>query len=738
MTVTESPSASGLAAAAGIEELRDRQRVAARRVLGVFGTDETASLRQLVREYGLSYYPLVALGLLFVADTFQSYAFIVLTPEISTTLGASVAAITAALSLQRLAISVAPLPVAALAQQRRPHRALLCVSTGLAWSLMTLFTGFVASLAGLIIILLLDGLSTGSVIALHPSLLVDSYHPRARVRVLSVYNAFGASVNILSPGLVGLLTGLAGLTWRGVFLSLGGTSLLVTLFSIRLRDPGYGHWDTEQLRQQAHEAAPDDDELGAADVDLGFWEICRRMLLVPTNRRLYAGWAIFGILTIPLLAFISFFLDERWNLGPGGRGVFFAFYGACGVGALLVFGRRAERQFSQSPRQVLRTAGWLLAGAVVAVAVAGVMPVFVGVLVFIAISGAAMAMMLPLMTVALMSIVPAGMRPHAQALVAIFQAIGGLAGALLLGGIQAQYGTGATMLAVAIPGVIGAAVIASAGNLIENDLDRMIDGVLEEEHIKEVKRSGGHLPLLVCRGINFSYGQLQVLFTVDFTVDDAEMVALLGVNGAGKSTLLRVISGVVLPSSGTVRLRGQEITYLDAERRTGIGIVQIAGGRAVFGPLTVVENLRTFAFTLRRDRRRVEAAVEECLDAFPALARRRDALASTLSGGEQQMLGLCQALILHPRLLLIDELSLGLAPIVVGQLLQMVRRINQEGTAVVLVEQSINIALNLVHHAYFMEKGQIRFDGRSSDLLARDDLLRAVFLRGSDSVRDRR
>jgi ABC-type branched-subunit amino acid transport system ATPase component len=238
------------------------------------------------------------------------------------------------------------------------------------------------------------------------------------------------------------------------------------------------------------------------------------------------------------------------------------------------------------------------------------------------------------------------------------------------------------------------------------------------------------LPMLACRGVDFSYGQLQVLFDVDFVVDEGEMVALLGVNGAGKSTLLRVVSGVGLPSRGTVRFEGTDITYLDAERRVPLGITQVPGGRAVFPSMSVVENLRGFGYTLGRDRSRVEAAIDTSFAAFPRLAERRHQTARTLSGGEQQMLALAKALVLRPRLLLIDELSLGLAPVVVGQLLDMVRRINAEGTAVVLVEQSVNIALNLVDHAYFMEKGEVRFDGRAQDLLHRDDLLRAVFLDG--------
>jgi ABC-type branched-subunit amino acid transport system ATPase component len=317
----------------------------------------------------------------------------------------------------------------------------------------------------------------------------------------------------------------------------------------------------------------------------------------------------------------------------------------------------------------------------------------------------------------------------------MFAAIGGTAGALLLSGVQTQYGVAGAMISIAIPGVIAAFVIGSAGKLIQSDLDQMIDSVLEGEEIRRLQASGAHLPMLSVRGIDFSYGQLQVLFDVDFTVDDGEMVALLGVNGAGKSTLLKVISGIGLPSRGSVRFRGQEITYLDPERRVGLGITQIPGGRAVFGPMTIVENLRSYGYTMGRDRTGVDRAIETTFAAFPRLYERRNSLAATLSGGEQQMLGLSKALILRPRLLLIDELSLGLAPVIVGQLLDMVRQINADGTAIVLVEQSVNIALNLVEHAYFMEKGEMRFDGRAEELLAREDLLRAVFLQGAGAAK---
>jgi ABC-type branched-subunit amino acid transport system ATPase component len=290
------------------------------------------------------------------------------------------------------------------------------------------------------------------------------------------------------------------------------------------------------------------------------------------------------------------------------------------------------------------------------------------------------------------------------------------------------------VLAVLLVGLFSSLALNSARRHVDADLDRTVAEVVEEEELGQMARGGMRLPMLACRRIDFSYGELQVLFGVDFTVDDGEMVALLGTNGAGKSTLLRVVSGLGLPSRGTVRFRGADITYLDAERRVGLGVTQVPGGKAVFGSLSVIENLRVYGTAHGKGRRQLHRAIEEALVAFPQLAERRNQQASRLSGGEQQMLGLSKAMILRPRLLLIDELSVGLAPKVVSGMMEMVRRINQAGTAVVLVEQSVNFALSLVEHAYFMERGEVRFDGPASGLLERTDLLRAVFLEGAGRV----
>ncbi|HVU61283.1 MAG TPA: MFS transporter [Mycobacteriales bacterium] len=723
-------AANGAAVPAPVGDRLAARRKAARATLGLQGTqaepaqDDPRSLRAVLREHGVGLYPMVALGVLGFVDLFQGSALVVVAPDVRNTLGLSFGLIGLAQSLGFLAQAVAPLPMAALARSWG-RRGLLCLITAIGWSVITLFTGFVTSLVALLLVLVADGLSTGSVNALHTPLLADTYPPQARLRVLTGYRAITVVGQIVAPLLVSLLTGPFDLTWRGVFLVLGGISVLSSLCAIGVRDPGAGRFDTEQLHaDRAVEGGP----------QLGFFEIVRRILLIPTIQRICVGTLVFGIIAIPFTTFLSSFLVDRWHFDSAARGVVISTaYGIATLG-LLVYGKVAETTFAHSPAKVVEQVGYAIFGIVLFIALAAVMPNKIAMVAMFAFAITALVLTLPGLNAIVLSIVDARYRPHAAAMIGISLGFGAILGVLLLNSVYEEYGSTGTMIALLVPGTLGSLVVRSAGKLIDSDIDRMVDAILEEQDLAALHRDGRRPPLLAATGVNFSYGKLQVLFDVDFTVDEGEMVALLGTNGAGKSTLLKVISGIGLPSSGTVRLNGDDITYLDAERRVRLGISQIPGGRAVFRRMTVVENLRGFGYTLGADKRTIDDAIERCLTAFPRLAERKASLGATLSGGEQQMLGLCKALILEPKLLLIDELSLGLAPVVVGQLLDLVREINAAGTAVVLVEQSVNIALSLVDHAYFMEKGEMRFDGKAGELLARDDLLRAVFLEGASKA----
>jgi len=236
--------------------------------------------------------------------------------------------------------------------------------------------------------------------------------------------------------------------------------------------------------------------------------------------------------------------------------------------------------------------------------------------------------------------------------------------------------------------------------------------------------------LLEVRDISFSYGQLQVLFGISLEVRRGEALALLGTNGAGKSTLLRVIAGLERPDAGSVVFAGRDVTGTKAENLARHGLALIPGGRGVFTDMTVAENLEMQALAIRKQRAVLRNRMDRVFATFPRLAERRAQLVGKLSGGEQQQLALARALLLEPQLLCIDELSLGLAPVVVGELMQIVRQLNESGITLIVVEQSLNIACRVCERAVFLEKGEVRFEGRAAELLEHDDIARAVFLGG--------
>jgi branched-chain amino acid transport system ATP-binding protein len=235
-------------------------------------------------------------------------------------------------------------------------------------------------------------------------------------------------------------------------------------------------------------------------------------------------------------------------------------------------------------------------------------------------------------------------------------------------------------------------------------------------------------PILDCQAVEVAYGAVQILFGLDLQVWRNEIVALLGTNGAGKSTLLRAISQLVEPKAGTIKLEGQDITHAGPAAVTRAGVVHVPGGKATFPTLTVAEHFAVGSWMCRGAAEAdIDVRREEVLDLFPRLRDHWRDLGGDLSGGEQQQLALGLAFVASPKLLVIDELSLGLAPVVVEQLLEIIRRVHAEGCAVLLVEQSVNVALTIAERAYFMEKGEVRFEGPTAELLERPDMLRSVF-----------
>ena len=231
--------------------------------------------------------------------------------------------------------------------------------------------------------------------------------------------------------------------------------------------------------------------------------------------------------------------------------------------------------------------------------------------------------------------------------------------------------------------------------------------------------------ILEVDGLDVFYGPVQALRGVSFHVEDGEMVSLLGANGAGKTTSLRTISGLIAPKSGSIRIDGTEIARIPAHKVVKLGVAQLPEGRELFAELTVVENLRLGHWPRRAERSKYAERLENVFEMFPRLQERATQQSGTLSGGEQQMLAVGRALMSGPRLLLIDELSLGLAPIIVAQLFEIITKVNQQGTAILLVEQFVHMALRHTARAYVLSKGEVVAEGRSDELLASPELMSA-------------
>ena len=233
--------------------------------------------------------------------------------------------------------------------------------------------------------------------------------------------------------------------------------------------------------------------------------------------------------------------------------------------------------------------------------------------------------------------------------------------------------------------------------------------------------------LLRAAGLEFGYGGVPVLHGTDVEVRRGEVLALVGPNGAGKTTLLRVLAGLERPSAGVVEFDGVDVTNLPAEQRAARGMAVVFGGRAVFGDLSVDANLRAAGELLADRPALLDERITSVLDLFPRLAERRRALGAQLSGGEQQMLALAKALLLQPALLCIDELSLGLAPVLVDRLLDVLRRARDDGTTVLLVEQSVRVALSVADRCAYFERGHVRAIEDTPTLLADPARLKALF-----------
>ncbi len=232
--------------------------------------------------------------------------------------------------------------------------------------------------------------------------------------------------------------------------------------------------------------------------------------------------------------------------------------------------------------------------------------------------------------------------------------------------------------------------------------------------------------MLEVKDIQVYYGMIQAIKGVSFHVDQGEVIALIGANGAGKTTILHTISGLLAPKSGSVLFEGKDITRIPGHKIVSMGMAHVPEGRRVFAQLTVLQNLKMGAYT-RKNKEEIQQTLQTVFERFPRLEERQNQLAGTLSGGEQQMLAMGRALMSHPKIILMDEPSMGLSPIFVNEIFDIIQEVSKSGTTVLLVEQNAKKALSIADRAYVLETGKIVLEGKASDLL-QDDSIKKAYL----------
>mgnify|MGYP001423923743 FL=1 len=650
----------------------------------------------------------------------------VLAPDIQRSLGISDTVLFGVLGFGGVALVLGTVPMAALADRIR-RVALIPIMSGF-WAVATFLSGFVVNPFQLFWSTAATGLGQAYRIPVSNSLITDTYPIQARSRIFAFEGVGRPIGQLLGPLLVGgIAVSIGGDdAWRYAFFILAVPPVLLGLAALRLREPERGRFEQDAVL--SGEDALDVDELEPS-MSTAF----ARLRKIRTFYALATGIGVVGFALIVVPGQFNLLLDRKYGLDALERGIVESLIWVGSLVSIPIAGRVFGRKFREDPDSVVRIMGTLIMAAGFLYLI--VLPVkTLGLLIFgLALAQAMISAALVAAPMIIAAVSPYRIRTQAFALLPVFIFLmGGFFGGLLGGQISDVYSNRAAMLILGPPGaLLGGWLIRRGAHHIRRDISLSVEELLEEqEEARKIVAGDDEVPALQVRNLDFSYGPVQVLFDVSFDVAPGEVVALLGTNGAGKSTLLRAISGLGIPDRGVVRLNGRTITYAEAETRFRVGIVQLRGGAGIFPGLSIGDNLRASLLGIELEPDEIERRVDVAAERFPALQGRLNENAESLSGGQQQMLALAMTLIQEPEVLLIDELSLGLAPVIVQELLGVIEQLKADGQAMVIVEQSLNVALAFADRAVFMEKGQVRFSGPAQELAERGDLARAVFLGG--------
>ena len=664
---------------------------------------------------GEAAFPLVVLFGLNAVDELDRTAFGILLPEIRDSFGIDIQTALSIVALSSVAALALQVPIAQYAD--KTNRIPLVVVGALAWGF---FSGMTGLATGLILLTIArSGSSLGKAVIdpTHNSLIADYYPIETRSRVYSFHraaNAVGAFIGPLTAGLLAYY-----FDWRVPFLVFVIPTVIFAVLATRLHEPTRGRWER-------HATGASQEIIDTEEESPSFAESWRTAHKVKSLQRIWWSLPFLATSLIGFVTLAALLYEQKFDLDERARGVAAAVSEPFALVGLVIGARIATRRFVGNVKGLIRFVASIAVLASIASAGFALAPnVYVAVALNCVIS-ASLAIIGPGVLAALSLAIPPRARATGFAIGSLW-VIPGLAILPMIGWIADNWSIEIGMLMMIPMFLIGSLMLRSVADVIDGDIAQVWQSAAARSEVLYERRQGT-TNLLLLRGVEAGYDNRTVLHGIDLHLDEGEVVALLGTNGAGKSTLLKSISGIVEADRGAIVLDGRDITHAPPNEIAALGIVQMPGGQGVFGSLTVRENLELAGWTNRRDSEGVAVATAEVLAMFPVLADRLDSPAANMSGGQQQMLALAMSFVMRPRVLLIDELSLGLAPVVVGQLLPIVRRMADDGVTVVLVEQSVNVALTVAERAYFMERGTIMFDGPTKELLERPDLLRSVFL----------
>jgi ABC-type branched-subunit amino acid transport system ATPase component/MFS family permease len=667
----------------------------------------------------------VVLMILNSLDELQTAAIAVLAPDIRDTFGVSDGTITFIASSSGAFVVLGAIPMGWAADRMR--RIPIIGWASIVFAGMVTLSGMAGNAFSFFWARFGVGIAKANTIPVHSSTIADTYPIGIRGRIGAIDKGTGRLIAVISPILVGGIAAIANGPgevdgWRWTYYLLGIPVAIAAIAAFFLKEPQRGRWEKEDvLGESFTEADPLPVSLDAA---------FSRLMRIKTVKSVVVGFSAlgFGLFTAPVLE--NLWLEDRFGLESFERGAWATAAGLFTVLALVYVGPKFDRLWREDPTRTLHMIGALIGFSAIFKPIQWAMPT---VPLFIAFSiptlvmlSTAFAMVSPVMQ----AIVPYRLRGSGTALITLYIFfIGGTGGGLISFMFADSWGPRVTTLVLTIPSaLLGGWIMYRGARHVRHDLSLNVQELFDEQDEQRRTTGDDEIPALQLNNVDFSYGPVQVLFDVAFEVKKGETLALLGTNGAGKSTILRVISGLGIPQRGVVRLGGRTVTYTSPQLRSRLGIQQLPGGKGVFPDMTVRQNLVMGAYIHRRDSADVERRIASVLELFPDLERRQDQRASSMSGGQQQMLALARVLLHEPEILLIDELSLGLAPTVVQDLLELIERLQERGQTIILVEQSLNVALSIADRAIFLEKGQVRFEGSAEELLKRDDLARAVFL----------